>query len=91
MRRPDVAAVRLQQAQAGRLADDGEIGDRAVRDRVPGPAAAATIQPSLALADLRLLDLAADAGEQMSPSSGTPERLTTSAACRNDARPPFML
>src|SRR5262249_49137446 len=60
---PHVAAMRAAERQRRRLADEREIGNRSMRDRVPGPAAAASIERTLIAIDLGFFDFTSNAGD----------------------------
>ena len=79
------------QRHAGRLADHGEICNRAMRDGIPRAAGATAIKRTLIVIHLALFDFAGDAGDQKIAFESMPARLIASAAAMNAARPPFML
>ena len=61
---PERAEVAEHDLALGRLAEQAHVGDAAVRDEVARAGGIAAVRGALLLAVLRLLDLAADRGDQ---------------------------
>ena len=61
---PERAEVAEHELRLGRLAEDAHVGDAAVGDEVARAGRVAAVLGALRVAPLRLLDLAADGGDE---------------------------